>query len=113
MNDNGRNGLCPHCKRHNGFVMAGRDAWFCCDLHRVRWFVVDPDDLTDERKGEQRRIASYDEVTPVYRAMWHPARLADAQVRLQARALEQSRQEHRRQRLEHERKGEADSDQAT
>lgn len=32
-------GLCPMCKRTDGFLNAGRGHWFVCHEHRVRWFV--------------------------------------------------------------------------
>jgi hypothetical protein len=30
-------GLCPTCKMNDGYLNLGRDHWFVCHEHRVRW----------------------------------------------------------------------------
>jgi hypothetical protein len=71
----GRHGFCPRCRdRHDGFVRVGRDVWFVCDRHRLRFFTADVGDLTTgERAGAARDIASYEETEPVWPAEFHPA----------------------------------------
>jgi hypothetical protein len=32
-------GACPVCHSHDGFYNAGRNHWFVCHEHRVRWWV--------------------------------------------------------------------------
>jgi len=32
-------GGCPRCGDTDGYLNQGRDHWFVCDKHRVRWFV--------------------------------------------------------------------------
>lgn len=71
----GRYGVCPRCRnKHDGYVSNRRDAWFVCDLHRLRWFAADVRDLTkaSERSGAKRDVAAYDVIDPVYPATSHP-----------------------------------------
>ena len=32
-------GLCPTCKKTDGYVNVGRSHWFICEEHRVRWCI--------------------------------------------------------------------------
>ena len=34
-------GVCPHCKRNDGYLNLGRGHWFLCHRHRVRWCAGD------------------------------------------------------------------------
>lgn len=40
-NWNGDNyfGVCPHCRRHDGYANFGREHWFFCREHRLMWRV--------------------------------------------------------------------------
>ena len=31
-------GDCPKCRRNDGYVNIGRNHWFLCKKHRVKWF---------------------------------------------------------------------------
>jgi hypothetical protein len=31
-------GQCPKCKKNDGFVNIGRNHWFFCRRHRVKWY---------------------------------------------------------------------------
>ena len=30
-------GGCPRCRQNDGYLNIGRDHWFRCDRHRVKW----------------------------------------------------------------------------
>ena len=32
-------GLCPHCKRNDGYLTVRRARWYICHRHRLRWYV--------------------------------------------------------------------------
>lgn len=32
-------GVCPHCRRNDGYLNLGRNHWFVCHRHRVRWLI--------------------------------------------------------------------------
>lgn len=32
-------GLCPICKKTDGYVNIGRNHWFICEKHRTRWWI--------------------------------------------------------------------------
>jgi hypothetical protein len=32
-------GGCPECWRNDGYLNYGRDHWFVCHKHKVRWYV--------------------------------------------------------------------------
>jgi hypothetical protein len=32
-------GVCPTCGSNDGFLIIGRDHWFICKEHRVKWLV--------------------------------------------------------------------------
>lgn len=60
--DNGYFGLCPICKKTDGYINIGRGHWYFCKEHRVRWCVGANLFSTwrDETEEEQRAI--YDEL---------------------------------------------------
>jgi hypothetical protein len=51
-------GLCPHCHCHDGYINVGREHWFVCDEHKVRWCVGANlfDSWREQTEDEQRRI---------------------------------------------------------
>jgi hypothetical protein len=51
-------GLCPQCHCHDGFINVGRDHWFVCDEHKVRWLGGSNlfSGWREQTKDEQRRI---------------------------------------------------------
>ncbi len=55
-------GVCPQCRRHDGFINVGRSHYFFCKEHRVKWCVGANlfSSWRDETEAEQRRI--YDEI---------------------------------------------------
>jgi hypothetical protein len=55
-------GVCPQCRRHDGFANVGRSHWSFCREHRVKWWVGDNlfSSWRDQTEEEQRRI--YDEI---------------------------------------------------
>jgi hypothetical protein len=32
-------GVCPICRRQNGYLNDGRDHWFVCNTHKTKWCV--------------------------------------------------------------------------
>ena len=30
-------GVCPICKRHDGYLNLGAEHWFRCDRHKTKW----------------------------------------------------------------------------
>lgn len=50
-------GLCPICKETDGYLNVGRNHWFVCEKHRVRWWVGENlfSDCHDESELEQQR----------------------------------------------------------
>ena len=32
-------GICPACHRNDGYLNVGRDHWFVCHAHRVKWCI--------------------------------------------------------------------------
>ncbi len=32
-------GVCPECRRHNGYLNIGRVHWYVCHTHRLKWCV--------------------------------------------------------------------------
>jgi hypothetical protein len=64
-------GLCPKCRRTDGYLNVGRDHWFVCDAHRLRWYVGsnlfscwrdEPDSLHAENK---RMLETFAECEPI------------------------------------------------
>jgi hypothetical protein len=39
MASDGYFGLCPICKKTDGYVNVGRSHWFICEEHRARWCI--------------------------------------------------------------------------
>ena len=62
-------GVCPLCRRTDGFLNVGRDHWFVCHAHRVKWFVGsnlfsgwrDEGELSWRRN--QHQLATYQDIT--------------------------------------------------
>jgi hypothetical protein len=36
---NGYFGLCPECHNNDGYLDVGRDHWFFCEEHKVKWWA--------------------------------------------------------------------------
>jgi len=55
-------GVCPRCRRNDGYINAGRSHWFFCKEHRVKWCVGANlfSSWRHETEAEQRRV--YDEI---------------------------------------------------
>jgi hypothetical protein len=63
-------GLCPTCKKTDGYVNVGRSHWFICEEHRVRWCIGANvfSSWRDETESEQQRHCKkigFDEFTDV------------------------------------------------
>lgn len=48
-------GVCPQCGRNDGYLNSGRERWFVCHEHRVKW------------GGGQSKACGWKEVSPVVR----------------------------------------------
>src|ERR1043166_3166003 len=64
-------GGCPKCGRSDGYINHGRDHWFVCDRHGLKWSVGSNlfSDWRNETEEERRRsaklLARYRIATPV------------------------------------------------
>lgn len=69
-----RFGVCPCCRKYDGYAAIGRDAWFVCDVHRLRWSVARDlrGDLATATNVAVEERAEYDVIEPVYPAHAHP-----------------------------------------
>jgi hypothetical protein len=63
-------GVCPICKGHDGYLNVGRDHWFKCDEHKVRWHVGSNlfsswhDESEEDWEENARILSEYEEVGP-------------------------------------------------
>ena len=50
-------GVCPTCKRTDGYVNAGKGHWGVCNTHKVLWFIGSNlfSSWKDETEEEQRK----------------------------------------------------------
>jgi hypothetical protein len=50
-------GVCPTCKKNDGYINVGKGHWFYCEEHRVCWFVGSNlmSSWRDQTEDEQRR----------------------------------------------------------
>ena len=71
-------GGCPHCRKHDGYTNIGKEYWFVCLKHKVKWRLADQnclrvDNYLDETQEDWDRnreiIEDYQEVEPIY---WKP-----------------------------------------
>jgi hypothetical protein len=55
-------GVCPQCRRHDGYANVGKSQYFFCKKHRVKWCIGANvfSSWRDQTEAEQRRI--YDEI---------------------------------------------------
>jgi hypothetical protein len=64
-------GGCPKCGTHDGFLSVGREHWFICHMHRVKWCVganlFDSWKHQDASRFRQNAwlLANYAEVEPL------------------------------------------------
>jgi len=67
-------GLCPICKKTDGYLNVGRSHWFICEEHRVRWCIGANifSSWRDETESEQQRhcekigFDTFTDVKPFY-----------------------------------------------
>jgi hypothetical protein len=67
-------GLCPICKKTDGYLNIGRNHWFMCLEHRTRWCIGSNlfSSWRDETEAEQRRecekiaFDTFKDVKPFY-----------------------------------------------
>lgn len=72
--DDGYFGLCPVCKETDGYLSVGRNHWFVCEKHRVRWWIGENvfSSWRDETESEQQRhceeigFDTFTDVEPFY-----------------------------------------------
>jgi hypothetical protein len=63
-------GVCPKCGRTSGYLNIGRDHWFICRRHRVKWYVASgifPDWLHEDEsvwKKNSELLSSFLEIEP-------------------------------------------------
>jgi hypothetical protein len=61
-------GVCPICQRQNGCRSIGRDHWFVCDTHKMKWWVGSNlfsswrDQTEEELRANMDKLARYREV---------------------------------------------------
>ena len=64
-------GACPECGGNDGYLNVGRDHWFVCHHHKVKWLVGTNlfsswrYQEEDEWRENERLLAGYEEVLPV------------------------------------------------
>jgi len=64
-------GGCAHCGKTDGYVNYGRDHWFVCDAHRVRWYAGSNlfsswrEDKTDDDIAREWKTREFTVVDPV------------------------------------------------
>lgn len=65
-------GVCPECGRTDGYLNIGRDHWFSCFAHRVKW-LAGSNLFSDWQKQDQSvwdqnaaQLADHSIVTPIY-----------------------------------------------
>ena len=64
-------GGCPRCRQNDGYLNIGRDHWFRCDRHRVKWlegsnlFSSWRDENAAIWVGNAALLAEYVEVEPL------------------------------------------------
>lgn len=71
-------GLCPRCRRSDGYLNIGREHFGVCHRHRVQWRIGDNlfSDWRDEDepiwRRNERLLAGYREVRPFHRRRLEP-----------------------------------------
>ena len=65
-------GGCPICHKTDGFLSVGRDHWFVCHRHRMKWCVGSNlfggwrEQDEQHRQANQYKLAGYREVAPYF-----------------------------------------------
>ena len=65
-------GGCPACYGNDGFLNAGRDHWFICREHKVRWwygsnlFSIWRDQSREDHARQAAELRGYREIEPWY-----------------------------------------------
>ncbi len=62
-------GGCPHCLRNDGFLNIGREHWFVCHRHKMKWCVgsnlFTAPEAEDALRSNVYRLANYMTCEPV------------------------------------------------
>jgi hypothetical protein len=74
LENGGYFGVCPQCRRNDGYANAGRSHWFFCKKHRVKWCAGSNlfSSWRDETEEEQRRVyeeiglGEFEEIKPLH-----------------------------------------------
>ena len=74
LENNGYFGVCPQCRRNDGYANVGPSHWFFCKKHRVMWCVGSNlfSSWKDETEEEQRRVyheiglGEFEEIRPLH-----------------------------------------------
>lgn len=70
-------GLCPSCHKTDGHLNVGRNHWFVCHQHHVRWHAGENLFSSWRRETEAiwerswQRISHYSEIEPVFHDRTH------------------------------------------
>ena len=65
-------GVCPICKRNDGFLNLAREHWFACHQHKLRWcwganlISCWRDETEEDWQRNWERIGSYVECKPFH-----------------------------------------------
>jgi len=71
-NEEGYFGLCPKCKKTDGYCNIYKDIWFRCDTHKVKWYagygLFSSWEYETEEKWQQNTefLSSYRKVEPFF-----------------------------------------------
>ena len=60
LSGDGYFGLCPHCKKTDGYINIGRGHWFFCKEHKVCWFAGS--NLFSDWQTEDEQRAQYEQL---------------------------------------------------
>jgi hypothetical protein len=88
-------GLCPICKKTDGYLNIGRSHWFFCEKHRSRWCIGSNlfSSWRDETKSEQLRhckeigFDTFRDVKPFYPEIEGVQRVNNGEAEEKAPAL--------------------------
>lgn len=76
-------GLCPVCRRSDGYLNTGRDHWFVCERHRVCWcagsnlFSTWRDQTEADWRANAAALAGFRVVAPFHHARPAPYAVGD------------------------------------
>jgi hypothetical protein len=55
-------GVCPVCKKHDGFINVGRSHWFFCKEHKIKWCAGSNIFSSWKEETEEEQLRIYDEI---------------------------------------------------